>query len=235
MIFDPPLVPGRLLRRYKRFLADVRLADGREVVAHCPNPGSMLSLIDEAEPEVWLTPHQDPRRKLQWTWELVRARGELVCINTQRPNALAERAILEGRVAELTGYERLRREVRYGTASRVDMLLEAAGRQPCYVEVKGVTMLRREGLAEFPDAVTKRGAKHLDELAQVARGGGRAVMLYLSPRRDGRRFRLAEDIDPGYAEAFRTARAAGVEAICYTCVVSTEAIYANDAVPVEID
>jgi len=235
MQFDPPLVPGRLLRRYKRFLADVRLEDGREVTAHCPNPGSMLSLIEAPDAEIWLTPHDDPRRKLQWTCELIRARGTLVCINTQRPNALAAEAILRGRVATLAGYDSLRREVKYGQNSRIDILLEASGRPPCYVEVKGVTMLRRDGLLEFPDAVTKRGAKHLDELAAMARDGARAVMFYLSPRSDGARFRLAEDIDPAYAAAFRTARAAGVEAICYACAVSTEAIYPSDPLPVEAD
>ncbi|MEC9348046.1 MAG: DNA/RNA nuclease SfsA [Pseudomonadota bacterium] len=237
MIFDPPLIQGRLLRRYKRFLADVRLADGRQITAHCPNPGSMLSLLDPGRPEpvVWLTAHDDPRRKLQWTLELLDVDGTLVCINTQRPNAVAAEAVTGGRIPSLAGYGRIRREVRYGEKSRIDLLLEGSGRPPCHVEVKSVTMSRTPGVVEFPDSRTARGARHLDELAAVVRDGGRAVMLYLSPRDDGRSFRLAGDIDPAYAAAFRAACAAGVEAVCHACSVSPNAIYPGDPLPVLAD
>lgn len=234
MIFDPPLMRGRLVRRYKRFLADVVLDDGRAVTAHCPNPGSMLSLLytGTPTPEVWLTAHDDPKRKLQWTLELLRVGPALVCINTMRPNIIAAEAVTGGAIPVLAGYDTVRREVRYGQRSRIDLLLEGADRAPCHVEVKSVTLSRAPGLVEFPDSVTARGARHLSEMAAIVRDGGRAVMLYISPRGDGRRFRLAADIDPAYAAAFRAARDAGVEAICHACSVSPNAIYAGDPLPV---
>jgi sugar fermentation stimulation protein A len=221
--FEPPLVRGCLRRRYKRFFADVVLADGREVTAHCPNPGAMLGLLRPGA-EVWLSPAADPKRKLRWTWELVAADGGLVGINTGRPNALVAAAIGAGRIPELAGYAGLRREVRYGKASRVDMLLSAAGRPDCYVEVKNVHLMRRPGLAEFPDSVTARGARHLAELAGVAMAGHRAVLCYLVQRADCQRLAVAADIDPAYALAVRQAVAGGVEVIAYACHITSETI-----------
>ncbi|MDF1735285.1 MAG: DNA/RNA nuclease SfsA [Minwuia sp.] len=235
MPFQPPLVRGTLLRRYKRFLADVLLDDGREITAHCPNPGSMLSLVDGTPQTVWLTPHDDPKRKLQWTLELLQVDAALVCVNTMRPNLLAQRAIETGLQPTLEGYETIRREVKYGEKSRIDLLLQSSGRPDCYVEVKGVTMSRQPGVLEFPDSVTSRGAKHLDELANMVRQGHRAVMFYLAMRDDGRSFRLAGDIDPAYATAFRRARDAGVEAVAQACVITPEAIYPKAVLPVDID
>lgn len=222
MHFPRPLVRAVLLRRYKRFLVDVRLSDGTETTAHCANPGSMLGLTAPGA-EVWLLPSPDPRRKLAWTWELIRAGDALVGINTTHPNRLATEAIALGRIKELRAYERCRREVAYGRASRIDLLLEGLGRPICYVEVKNVH-LRRGAEAEFPDSVTARGAKHLAELSTVAAAGHRAVMLYVVQRSDCARFRIAADIDPVYALAFAQARAAGVEVLCYYCRVGTEAI-----------
>ncbi len=235
MTFQTPLVGGTLLRRYKRFLADVRLDDGREITAHCPNPGSMLSLIVGTPQRVWLTPHDDPKRKLQWTLELLTVGDALIGINTMRPNALAQEAIAAGLQPDLSGYDEIRREVKYGQNSRIDLLLTGADRPDCYVEVKGVTMSRDAGMLEFPDSVTKRGAKHLDELAEMVRQGHRAVMFYLAMRDDGQSFRLAEDIDPAYASAFRRARDAGVEAIAQACVISPKAIYPGRLIHVDID
>lgn len=213
---------GTLLRRYKRFLADVRLDDGRMVVAHCPNSGSMLS-VDAPGSEVWLSPASTPGRKLAYTWELIRVGTTLVGINTGRPNGLVAEAIAAGAIGELRGYERIRREVRYGGNCRIDLLLEAAGRRRCFVEVKSVSM-RRDlgpgGRLEFPDAVTERGLKHLQALAAVAAAGERAVLLFLAQRDDGDGFAIASDIDPGYAGGFAAAIAAGVEAYCYRCAVS---------------
>lgn len=208
-----------------------------EVTAHCPNPGSMLSLIDPDGPpqRVWLSHSDDPKRKLAWTLELLEAGGVPVCVNTQRPNRAAEEAVSSGAIPELTGYETVRREVKYGEASRIDLLLQSPDRPDCYVEVKSVTMSREPGLVEFPDSVTKRGAKHLAELAAMAAAGHRAVMFFLSPRPDGERFRPAADIDPAYAAALKDARAAGVELICYTCAVSPSGLYPRDSIPVCID
>ena len=223
MLFPDPLVPGRLVRRYKRFLADIELDDGAVVTAHCANPGSMLGLHEPGS-RVWLSPARNPARKLKFTWELVQADGTLVGINTAHPNALAAEAIAAGTVAELGGYADPRREVKYGRNSRIDLLLSSDHRPDCYMEIKNVHLLRREGLAEFPDSVTARGAKHLEELSAMVAAGHRAVMFYLVQRDDCERFAIAGDIDPRYNEALRTALAAGVEAICYACRVDTSGI-----------
>jgi sugar fermentation stimulation protein A len=232
MQFPAPLVPGRLERRYKRFLSDVRLDDGETVVAHCANPGSMLGLAAPGA-RVWLSPADNPARKLRWSWELVEVPSEngdaLVGINTGRANALAEEALTAGRIPELTGYEGLRREVRYGTGSRVDFLLEGA--TPCYLEIKSVTLKRRPGLAEFPDAVTARGRRHLAELAGMVQQGHRAVLLFLVQRGDCGRVAVAADIDPGYAAAFAEAQAAGVEILCYNCNLTPAGIAVERRLP----
>lgn len=223
MRFPRPLVSGRLLRRYKRFLADVILDDGGEITAHCANPGSMLGLAAPGS-RVYLSRSDDPKRKLAHSWELVEADGAMVGINTAWPNLLVADAIRDGTIAELAGYAAMRREVKYGRNSRVDILLEDAARGRAFVEVKNVHLLRRPGLAEFPDCVTERGAKHLVELAGEVAAGHRAVMVYLIQRPDADRFALAADLDPAYARAFETARALGVEAVAYACRVGTEEI-----------
>ena len=222
MLFPRPLVCSTLLRRYKRFLADIRFPDGTEVTAHCANPGSMLGL-NHAGAEVWLLPQAGPRRKLAWSWELVRHGAHLVGINSAAANAFAREAIAAGRIPELGGYASLRREVRYGLSSRIDLLLEGAGRPICYVEVKNVH-LWRGGFAEFPDCLTARGAKHLGELGAMVAAGHRAVMLYVVQRGDCEGFRIAADIDPAYDRALKKAQAAGVEVLCYYCRVNPEGI-----------
>ncbi len=239
MRFPNTLTTGRLIRRYKRFLADVTLDSGEEIIAHCANPGSMTGL---AEPgwQVWLSPNTNPKAKLDWRWELVRTGGgTLVCINTGHPNKVAAEAIEAGAIPELAGYATLRREVKYGKSSRIDILLEDNARPACYVEIKSVTLRRPGGAhpaaAEFPDAVTARGAKHLAELSQVVDAGGRAVMLYLVQRGDCDHFRVAGDIDPAYAAALRQARGHGVEALCHACDVTPGGIEIARALPLALD
>jgi sugar fermentation stimulation protein A len=227
MRFPAPLVPATLVKRYKRFLADVVLPSGETVTVHCANPGSMIGL-STAGARVWLSRSDNPKRKLAHSWELIEVDfgtgAELVGINTAHPNALAAEAIAAGAIAELAGYASLRREVRYGRSSRVDVLLEGPARPPCYVEIKNVHLMRRPELAEFPDAVTKRGAKHLVELGDMVAAGARAVMLYLIQIVSARRFALARDIDPAYGKAFDAARRAGVEALAYRCAISRDGI-----------
>jgi len=236
MKFAAPLIRATLIKRYKRFLSDHLLADGTEVTAHVANTGAMLGL-HEPGMETWLSPANDPKRKLKFTWELVRAakgKNGLVGINTQHPNNLAAEAIADGTVSELAGYPTIRREVRYGSRkSRIDLLLEADDRPPCYVEVKNVH-LRRSGPAEFPDSVTARGAKHLLELKDMVQEGARAVMLYTVQRADCDAFRLADDIDPDYAAAFADARAGGVEALCYSCKLDETGIWLDRALPINV-
>jgi len=227
MRFPSNLQRGRLLRRYKRFLADVRLDSGAEVTASCPNTGSMLGLC-EAGAVVWLSQSDSPTRKYPHTWQLTEhdlgMGRQLIAINTTLPNRLVETAIASGQIPELAGYSSLRREVKYGLNSRIDLLLETAEGKRCYVEIKNVHMSRRAGLAEFPDCVSERAAKHLVELTRMVEEGHRAVMFYLVQRADTEAFQLAGDIDPAYARGFAKAQAAGVEAIVYGCDVRPDGI-----------
>lgn len=227
-----PLIEGTLVRRYKRFLADVTLADGNMVTAHVANPGSMMGLKDPGL-RVWLSHATDPKRKLAYSWELAEVNGTLVGLNASRANAVAAEALQRGAIPELAGYGETRREVKYGKNSRIDLKLGAAanGGPDCFVEVKNVHLHRGGGLAEFPDAVTARGTKHLDELATVAGAGHRAVMLYVVQRGDCERFTIAADIDPAYATALRRALDAGVEAYCYACRVTHDAVVVDRRLP----
>ncbi len=236
MKFPDPLIKGRLINRYKRFLADIELESGEVVTAHCANSGSMLS-VNEAGAEVWLSPARNPDRKLKYTWEMIRIGRSWVGINTSLPNGIVAEAIEAGRIPELKGYGSLRREVKYGKNSRIDLLLEADGPgqgDKCYVEVKNVTMRRdrtKGAPVEFPDAVTTRGAKHLVELTTMVRDGHRAVMMYLVQRADSPAFAIAADIDPDYAEGLKTAMKAGVEVLCYGCRLNKHGIRVIKPVP----
>lgn len=236
MKFSTPLVRGRLIKRYKRFLADVTLDTGEQVTATCPNTGSMMGLAVPGA-AVWLSISTSPTRKYPHTWEMVETdlgRGSvLVGINTNHPNRLVADAIAAGAIPEVSGYATLRREVKYGVSSRIDILLEDPQKGLAYVEIKNVHLSRRDGLAEFPDSVTERGAKHLAELGAMVADGHRAVMVYLIQRSDAERFSLAADIDPRYAAAYQVAREKGVEALAYACHLTPEGIAIAHSVPIE--
>lgn len=221
MRFPNSLVKGKLIQRYKRFLADVELEDGSVVTAHCANSGSMLGLKDPGN-TVYLAPATGG--KLSWRWELVDVNGSLICVNTSMPNKLAEEAISLNLIPELNGYESIRREVKYGQSSRIDFLLQSPGKPDCYVEVKSVITRRQGRLAEFPDAVTRRGTKHLNELTAMVEQGCRSVMLYIALRDDCDSFTFAKDIDPTYAATAAQAFEAGVEKLCYACDISDKEV-----------
>ena len=232
MKFLDPLIRGKLIKRYKRFMADVELENGDVVTAHCANSGSMLS-VNEPGSEVWISPARNPDRKLKFTWELLRVGKAWVGVNTAHPNKLVFDAVADGTITELQGYETQRREVKYGKNSRIDILLENADGTKCYVEIKNVTMKRnldRSEPAEFPDGITARGAKHLIELSDMVAEGHRAVMLYLVQRDDCDAFNLARDIDPVYGKTYDTATAAGVEVIGYTCKLNEKEIIVSHRV-----
>ena len=234
MRFTEPLIPATLVKRYKRFLADVVLVSGEEITAHVANPGAMIGLAAPGA-RVWLSKSENPKRKLAYSWELVEldlgSGPELVGVNTSHPNALVGEALAAGSIPPLTGYETIRREVKYGKNSRIDFVLEDRSRQRCYLEVKNVHLMRQPGLSEFPDSVTERGAKHLDELSDAVATGARAVMLFLIQIGSANRFALARDIDARYGKAFDRARAAGVEAFAWRCTLTCEEIALNAPVP----
>ncbi|MCB1521465.1 MAG: DNA/RNA nuclease SfsA [Hyphomicrobiaceae bacterium] len=237
MQFTTPLIEGRLVRRYKRFLVDVLLDDGRTITATCPNTGSMLGLAAPGA-KVWLSESDNPKRKYRHTWELVEndlgGGATLVGINTGHPNKVVAEAIKAGRIAPLKGYANIKGEQKYGRNSRIDLLLSDDARGQAYVEIKNVHLMRKSGRAEFPDSVTERGVKHLQELADMVREGHRAVMLFLVQRADAASFSLAGDIDSNYLAAFRQATAAGVEALAYRCRITPAEIVVDRKIPMEL-
>src|SRR6187401_542728 len=225
MRFPAPLISATLVKRYKRFLADVTLPGGETITVHVANPGAMTGLATPGA-RVWLSKSDNPSRKLSHSWELIEVDLggglELGGVNTAHPNPLVGAALAA---------DAIRREVKYGKNSRVDFLLESAGRPPCYVEIKNVHLMRQPGLAEFPDAQTERGRKHLDELGDMVEAGCRAVMLYLIQIGSAERFALARDIDPKYGAAFDRAHARGVEAIAWKCRIERDGIEIVGPVP----
>jgi sugar fermentation stimulation protein A len=224
MYFPQPLARARLLRRYKRFLADVVLEEtGEEVTIHVPNPGAMLGLNTPGL-DVWVSRSPSPTRKLPHTLELVEADGGLVGVNTMHPNRLAAEALREGRISELSGYDSVRPEVKYGTASRVDFLLQGAERPACWLEIKNCHLSRGGGLAEFPDCVAARSAKHLKELEAMVAAGDRAAVLFVVQREDCDAFAACHDLDPVFAKALDQAADAGVEVLVYACEMRTTGI-----------
>ena len=228
----PELIHGKLIKRYKRFLADVELEDGQVVTAHCPNSGSMKGCAIPGSP-VWLSQSDNPKRKLKYTWELAQVPGSLIGINTQIPNKLVKSAIENGEIEELAGFNRVRAEVKTSEHTRLDLVLEHPTGRKCYVEIKNCTLVE-DGLAQFPDAVTTRGQKHLDELVHLVDQGHRGVIFYLIQRMDARRFSPAHAIDPVYADKLRQARERGVEIIIRDTLIDTSHIRVNQAIPLSL-
>ena len=235
MLLPQPLVHGALVQRYKRFFADLVLDDGREITAHCPNPGAMLG-VNRPGQGAWVSWSDDPKRKLAWTLQLVEAGGGpqgsvLVGVNTMLPNRLVAEALAADAIPELSGYAAVRPEVKYGQASRVDFLLTGPDRPPCWLEVKNVHLSRTAGLAEFPDCVAARSTRHLGDLAEQVAGGDRAVVLFVVQRDDCKRFQACEDLDPAFARGLQGASSAGVEVLVYACAVTPQGVTLGHRIP----
>lgn len=228
----PRLVKGTLIKRYKRFIADIRLADNRVVSAHCPNSGSMKACSEPGRP-VYLSRHDNPRRKLKYTWELIRMPHSLVGVNTNVPNRLVGHSIGTKRVKELLGYQHIQPEATVGNRSRLDFCLTAPKKKTCYVEVKNCTLVN-DGQASFPDAVTARGLKHLKELQRLVKEGHRCVMFFLIQRMDATVFKPADSIDPDYGKELRRAIQNGVEMLVYDVDINLKQIALNRPIPFEL-
>ncbi len=209
-------ISGRLIKRYKRFFADVKLDSGEVVTAHCPNTGSMMGLLTEGN-IVYLSKTDNEKRKLKYTLEIIRDKGASVGINTHRANRIVEKAIIEKKISTLGKKYDYRREVKYGKNSRIDFLITNKKDEEIFLEVKNVTLSKRKGISEFPDAITERGSKHLLELIDIVKKNKRAIMLFLVQRNDCKKFRIAEEIDSIYKKNIMNAMKAGVEILCYDC------------------
>lgn len=233
MRFPTAPLTGKLLRRYQRFFAEVELASGERLVAHCPNTGSLLGCLAPGSP-VWLRDSGNPARKLRFTWQAVRVGRAWINVDTSLPNRVVAEAVAAGALPELAGYAELRREVAYGRGSRIDLLLEDPARGTCHVEVKSTT-LAENGAALFPDAVTERGTRHLGELTRLARAGRRAVQFFFVNRADVERFRPADAIDPVYGRALRRAVHAGVEVLAYSTRVGAQRLELLRPLALELD
>ncbi len=229
----PPLIRGTLVKRYKRFLADIRLVDGTIITAHCTNSGRMDTCSQPGRP-VYISRATNPKRKLKYTWELIEMPGSLVGVNTLLPNRLVADAIATGQVAALTGYTNLKREVSVGERSRLDICLSGGRRRRCYVEVKNCTLVKN-GRACFPDAVTTRGLKHLNELQNLVRAGHRGVIFFLIQRMDATVFSPADPIDPDYGKGLRQAVCDGVEILVFDVFIDLNRICLRREIAVDLN
>jgi sugar fermentation stimulation protein A len=227
----PSLIQGTLIKRYKRFMAEVKLRNGHVVTAHCPNSGSMMECSEPGR-MVYLSRHNNPKRKLKYTWEMIEMPSSLVGVNTMVPNRLVKTSVLAGKIPGLSGFDQVRPEVKYGENSRIDLLLEK-GDERCFVEIKNCTLVT-DRVACFPDAVTSRGLKHLKELQNQVRSGDRSVMFYLIQRMDAKLFRPADHIDPAYGKELRKAVKNGVEVMVYDVTLDPKGIRLNNAIPFEL-
>ncbi len=226
----PDLIAGRLIKRYKRFLADVELENGKIVTAHCPNSGTMKACSKPGQP-VFISYHDNPKRKLKYTWEIIEMPTSLVGVNTMVPNRLVKTSIENRMVPELNNYDTIKPEITVSDKSRLDLLLtNKNSTEKCYVEIKNCTLVE-DGIASFPDAVTKRGLKHLIELQELVAQGNRCVMFYLIQRMDAKKFKPADTIDPAYGKELRKAVENGVEVLVYDVIIDPEKIILNKKIP----
>jgi len=228
----PELIPGTLIKRYKRFLADVRLKDGGVVTAHCPNSGSMKACAEPGQP-VYLSSHDNPKRKLKYTWEIIEMPTSLVGVNTLVPNRLVKASIEQGAIKELKGYDTVKSEINTGKGSRLDLVLTKENKTPCFVEIKNCTLVA-DGIASFPDAVTARGLKHLVELQRLARQGNRSVIFYLVQRMDAKIFTPADTIDPVYGKELRRAKKNRVDILVYDVIIDLKKIVIGNRLPFKL-
>ncbi len=232
MRFEPSLIEGRLIRRYKRFLADIELASGETITAHCANPGAMTTCAVPGS-RVWLSISDNPKRKLAHSWELAEVGPDMLSVNTSIANRLVGAALDAGEIEGLNDYETVEREVKCG-ASRLDFRLSRADRPACWVEVKTVTLRDKAGVCSFPDSVTVRGRRHLEELAELLDSGARAVLLFVCARTNTTSIRPATEIDPGYAETLAKVACKGVEIIALSTRITTSSIELADPIPVSL-
>ena len=228
----PELIPGILLKRYKRFLADVRLETGEIVTAHCPNTGSMKGCSEPGR-TIYLSSHNNPKRKYKYTWELIAMPASLVGVNTLVPNRLVFKSIGQKLIPELSGYNRIQREVKIGEHSRIDLMLTDGGAKRCYVEIKNCTLVN-DAIAQFPDAVTSRGLKHIVELENLVEAGHRCMMFYFIQRMDAQVFQPADHIDPEYGRRLRQAVESGIEVLAYDVRINLQGIELNKNIPCEL-
>ncbi len=231
-IYFPDLIEGTLIRRYKRFLTDIQLKTGQIINAHCPNTGTMLTCAQPGQP-VYVSYHNNPKRKLKYSWELIKMPNSLVGINTILPNKLVKLSIENNHIKEFNDYDQVISEVRVGNKSRLDIMLEKKSGDKCYIEVKSCTLVEHE-IAFFPDAVTSRGLKHIQELVNLKEQGHRAVMFYLIQRMDAKFFQPAKHIDPTYASALKKAYKAGVEILVYDVHITLKAISIRNSIPFKL-
>ena len=230
MQFKTNLIKGKLLKRYKRFLADIILEDGTEVIAHCPNPGSMMGLATSGT-TVWLEPNNDPKKKLKFGWRLVEYNNHMICVDTTIANIVIKEALEKKEIPELS-YQDFKSEVKYSENSRIDFLLNSPSQQT-YLEIKSVTLMREKGLAEFPDSITKRGSKHLEDLSKMVKSGHKSVLLFLCMRGDVDRLRIAADLDSLYDTKIKAALESGIRLICYDTRVTRFGVRLGKPIMVE--
>lgn len=228
----PELIPGTLLKRYKRFLADVKLESGEIVTAHCPNTGSMKGCSERGR-RIYLSSHNNPKRKYKYTWELIAMPTSLVGVNTLVPNRLVFKSIDQKLIPELSEYNHIEREVKVGEHSRIDLMLNDGGTKRCYIEIKNCTLVSK-AIAQFPDAVTSRGLKHIAELENLAKAGHRCMMFYFIQRMDAQVFRPADHIDPEYGRRLRQAVGKGIEVLAYDVRINLQGIELNKNIPCEL-